>query len=464
MSHSPITDKFSGRSPWDSLDGRMSIHSKQSVAFTKSLNPPKLVISILEDGYKLPFKQSVPDYYEPNNKSAIKNIEFLRAKVDKWEGSGYCHRVPCRPPVCSPMSVAEKMDLSSGEMKKRPCLDASRHLNKYLKLDKVKLADLSVSEKMLDYGDWQSSWDLENQYFHISISTEFHKYLGFSLPDAITGEPVYYCFSVMIYGLSPATWLVTFLTKPLMQLVNTRGIRCSIMIDDGRTLGKSKHEAQENQEFVLSILQQAGWNIQWAKTSKEPVQALYHQGFVTDTLSMKYSLPEFKMEDIKRRISEISEKSSLRELAHVVGKIASVERAVGPVVRVMLRSSHQVIAQAVEEYGDDAWDRIVLIPETVHRDLSFLCSNLEEYNGQPIVNSQSGICLNPEVDEKLVRTRLDHEHFAGIWAGDASECQAVGYDVLDPFNVHVEYFTFTQQCPLEQGNLLSSNLGGECQT
>ena len=66
MSHSPIADKFSGRSPWDSLDGRLSIHSKQSVAFTKSLNPPKLVISILEDGYKLPFKQSVPDYYEPS--------------------------------------------------------------------------------------------------------------------------------------------------------------------------------------------------------------------------------------------------------------------------------------------------------------------------------------------------------------------------------------------------------------
>ena len=51
-------------------------------------------------------------------------------------------------------------------------------------------------------------------------------------------------------------------------------------------------------------------------------------GFVTDTLSMMYSLPDFKMEDIKRRISEIIEKSSLRELAHVVGKIASVERAV----------------------------------------------------------------------------------------------------------------------------------------
>ena len=90
-----------------------------------------------------------------------------------------------------------------------------------------------------------------------------------------------------------------------------------------------------------------------------------HQGFVTDTKTMTYSIPDFKISDIKERISKLSRFSSLRELAHVVGKISSVERAVGPVVRVMLRSSHQILAQAEEEYGEEAWDNTVEITDDV---------------------------------------------------------------------------------------------------
>ena len=438
-------DCFSGRLPWESNDGRLSIHSKQSISFLQTLDPPQLLLTILKDGYKLPIQGPVPEYYEPNNKSALENMDFLRSKVRKWELAGYCHRVPRRPPVCSPMSVSEKINLSTGELKKRPCLDASRHLNKYMKHDKVKLADLSVSEKQLDYEDWQACFDLENQYFHVSINQECHKYLGFSIPDELTGEPLYFCFSVLIYGLSPATWLVTYLIKPLMKLINTRGIRCSIMIDDGRTLGKSFEEALENHQFVLAVFQQAGWNIQWSKTSKEPVQVLYHQGFQTNTLSMIYTIPDFKLLDIKKRICDLSSPTSVRVLAQVVGKLVSVERAVGPVVRVMLRSSHQVLAKAVQDHGDEAWDSFIEVPDAVFRDLNFISENLEDYNGQPIVNSQTGICLNSMVDEKLISPKLDSEGSSGIWAGDASDIQAVGYNVLEPLKVHIEYFTYSQQ-------------------
>ena len=69
---------------------------------------------------------------------------------------------------------------------------------------------------------------------------------------------------------------------------------------------------------------------------------------MTDTRSMTYSIPDFKIKDVQDRISGLSTCSSLRELAQVVGKLSSVERAVGPIIRVMLRSSHQVLAQAVD--------------------------------------------------------------------------------------------------------------------
>ena len=106
-------DCFSGRLPWESNDGRLSIHSKQSIYFLQTLDPPQLLLTILKDGYKLPIQGPVPEYYEPNNKSALENMDFLRSKVRKWELAGYCHRVPRRPPVCS---VSEKINLSTGEL------------------------------------------------------------------------------------------------------------------------------------------------------------------------------------------------------------------------------------------------------------------------------------------------------------------------------------------------------------
>ena len=158
----------------------------------------------------------------------------------------------------------------------------------------VKLDDLSVSDKLLEPNDYMCAYDLENMYFHVSIHPEHQKYLGFQIPNAITGDPNYYCFSVLIYGLAPAVWLFIKLTWPLNEHINKLGIRSSIMIDDGRTLGGTEAESWTNHTRVLDIFQQAGWNIQFKKTSTSPTQELYHQGFVTNTKNMSYSIPGFK--------------------------------------------------------------------------------------------------------------------------------------------------------------------------
>ena len=80
-----------------------------------------------------------------------------------------------------------KIDLASGEEKLRPCLDASPHLNKFLVYPPVKLTDLRVSEKMLEPGDFQTSLDLENMYFHVYIHPDHQKFLGFQIPHPDSG-------------------------------------------------------------------------------------------------------------------------------------------------------------------------------------------------------------------------------------------------------------------------------------
>ena len=435
---------FSGKSPSALVPGKLSIHSNQSIAFMESVGAPKMVQSILRDGLKLPFNRGPPPRYsEPNNASAKVHAGVLRKKVQNWQEQGYCHRVPIKPPVCSPLSVSSKIDLSTGELKLRPCYDASRHLNKYLDVTKVKISDLSVSEKLLEQGDFQTCFDLENMYFHVAIHESHHQFLGFNLPNEKTGEDEYYCFSVMIYGLSMAVNVVTKLTSPLIEHLNKQGIRAAIMIDDGRILGRTKEEAWQNHLLALDTFNKAGWNIQHAKTSKEPTMQLYHQGFTTNTELMSYSIPEFKVNHLRDQISGVSSKMILREFARVVGKLSSVERAVGPFIRIMLRSGQCFLATKVQEQGDDAWDTEFEVPKEVIDDLEFIKDNLDDYNTQPILNNSTGFCLNSVANvEDLVRPVLEGEQFGGVWAGDSSETLAVSYSVIDPINdIIVERFT-----------------------
>ena len=177
--------------------GQYSIHDEASIKFMKKLDPEPQVIQIMEEGFRLPFttdEKKIPPYYEPNNRSCVDHVKVSVKKIKSWEENGFIVRVQEKPFVCSPLSVAEKMDYLTGEKKLHPCIDASRHLNKYLNFRKITLESLDVSEQMMEKGDYMTAFDLTNCFFHVKIVQEHLKYLGFS---------IHYKVSVLLFLSSP---------------------------------------------------------------------------------------------------------------------------------------------------------------------------------------------------------------------------------------------------------------------
>ena len=92
--------------------GRFSIHDDISIKFMKRLNPDPEVLQIMEQGLRFTFttdERSIPPYHEPNNKSCTDNIEVAVKKIQSWEERGFIVKVPKQPYICSPLSVAEKL-------------------------------------------------------------------------------------------------------------------------------------------------------------------------------------------------------------------------------------------------------------------------------------------------------------------------------------------------------------------
>lgn len=96
------------------------------------------------------------------------------------------------------------------------------------------------------------------------------------------------------------------LIKPLIAFCHSLGIRLSIYLDDGRVLAASKLECEFKMKLVLDIFQRAaGWNIQWAKTILEPSQQMSYLGFITDSVTMTYSVDLAKQTLITDQIKSL---------------------------------------------------------------------------------------------------------------------------------------------------------------
>ena len=235
----------------------------------------------------------------------------------------------------------------------------------------------------------------------------------------------------MIFGWSPAVFIMTSLTKPLIQHLHRRGVRASIYIDDGRIVGKDRETVKSHLQYAISVFQQAGWNVQQSKTSTEPVQKLYFLGYWCDTVLFQYSIAEFKVFHIKQLISRVlqEKKCKLKEISAIAGKLMAAVKAFGPVVPVMLRSSFYFISQIFKAVGQDCYETTVFLTPRVTMDLQFLHDTLDQYNGYPIFANKIGFCLNSALEEgDLKKASLELQETEGLWVSDSSDIKAVAYN------------------------------------
>jgi hypothetical protein len=155
-------------------DTTRSIHSEASIAYYRDeLDADQWVLDVLQNKYRIPFKETPPPYCEPNNQSAVRHKTVLWKKMKEWEKAGFCMKVEGRPYSCNPMSVAAKTDLKTGEVKLRPCMDLSRNINLFVPDLPVKISHLAVAEQLLETGDYQTCFDLKNMYMHLQIHEDF---------------------------------------------------------------------------------------------------------------------------------------------------------------------------------------------------------------------------------------------------------------------------------------------------
>ena len=168
--------------------------------------------------------------------------------------------------------------------------------------------------------------------------------------------------------------------RPLVTHWRLKGIRVIFYLDDGFDNASSQQACKRNTAVIIECLESAGFLINYEKSELTPKQIGVWLGFQIDSTRMMFFVPPKKVEKLKVHLSEVCNinRASSRTLSKITGTLSSMERALGPLVSLMTRSTNLQIAQ------NPARDTVTHISEDCLHELLFWYNNIDINNGYSI--------------------------------------------------------------------------------
>ncbi len=354
------------------VKGRLKEHSQ----FWNEIGASSTVMSIIIEGYRIPFAQQLPSMFLNNNKSAMLESSFVEEEILKLLKSGRITEKIEPSYVVSPLTVAFQ---ASG--KKRLILDLSK-LNKYLTKTRFKMDDWKLGLQFLSSEAHLFTFDLKSGYHHIDIATDHQKYLGFSWE--VEGIRRFFEFSVLPFGLSSAPLIFTKVMKPLVTHWRASGIFIALYLDDGFCVVP---KSTNNHDFNLAVAREVSRHVQVDLLRAGLIYNIQKSNWIPTTridwLGMTWDTVAGTLQVVQRRIDKIcltiqSLKSSnyvtIRKLHSLVGQVISLSPVVGNISRLTTRHCQIEIAKATHE------DNRVRLDEQCMSEITFWENNLPKLN------------------------------------------------------------------------------------
>ena len=176
------------------------------------------VVSVLKEGYVLPFKVKPPLVRHPlivsGYANAYRNLS-LREAVQSLINKEAVEMVRVRASLAffNRLFIVPKPN-----QKWHPVLDLSA-LNKFLCIKTFKIETPETIRISLQQGEWVSSLDFSDAYFHIPNHIGSRKYLRFHFQNQS------FQFRALPFGLSTAPMEFTYVVKEVKLMAQSRGIR-----------------------------------------------------------------------------------------------------------------------------------------------------------------------------------------------------------------------------------------------
>ena len=295
----------------------------------------------------------------------------------------------------------------------RPILDLSP-LNVFLRHIRFRMETTKSVRLSLMPGDWVTSLDLTDAYFHVLIHRSHRKWLRFAWHDQV------FLFRALPFGLSQSPWIFTIVVRQLCAKVHSLGIRMRVYLDDWAIMSQSREECSLHTETVLALSQDLGFGVNLEKSDLDPAQKFLYLGMQFDTVSWSVAPAPKRLGRLLEAIQALLllQSAPVRRVAAVYGMLESVSLLIplgGVLKREFLRAWSRLWSQA-----RDGWEvSIPLVPWFREATLPFM--NLSALSvGVPIVLPDPMAEVFTDASLAGWGAHFLSSEAAGVWSYDQS--------------------------------------------
>jgi hypothetical protein len=317
----------------------MRFRLREKMAFWKTFTKSTMVLSWIANGFDLRWINGLPPSSArfDNHKSAFQHSDFVTSNILELLIAGSIEQVFDIPYIVSPLGVVEQKE------KCRLIFDG-RYINQHVIIPSFKYEDLGYVHQYMQPNDYIVTTDLSKGYHHLDIAHEFWTYLGFEWAGK------YYVYTCLPFGLAPACWAFTKLTRELINSWRRTGHRCSGYIDDGTHAHQVAYTLRNFiHKRVLPDMLKCGFVLNEKKSQLEPTQRAAYLGALIDTVKGCFEIPYKKRNaviSLIQRCLDESRRCSVHLLEILAGNLASMHWAFGKLSRLMTMSIYKDISSA----------------------------------------------------------------------------------------------------------------------
>jgi hypothetical protein len=154
----------------------------------------------------------------------------------------------------------------------RSILDLSL-LSNYIVKEKFKMETPELIRTFLQKGNWATSLDLMDAYYHVLIHPSDRKFLRFKVGTQV------FQFRALPMGLSSSPRIFTRVIKCIKEFVQKRTVHLYQYLDDWLVQASGQAQARQHTRYIVQLAHALGWKVNVEKSELVPSQKVNYLGY-----------------------------------------------------------------------------------------------------------------------------------------------------------------------------------------
>ena len=287
----------------------------------------------------------------------------------------------------------------------RPILDL---LNLFLKVEKFKIETPETIRTSLQQGEWVTSVDFKDAYFHIPIQEQSRKYRRFHVQGRT------YQFKALPFGLSTAPMEFTVLAKEVKLMAIHRGIRIHQYLDD-LLVRAGPIKFLSNTQILVKMCQDLGWLVNLEKSELEPKQVFDFVGYQFDLRSGRVRPTPDRWQSLHDKIQALLLLLAfpVRQFMSLIGLLTATEK------QVHLGQLHM---RPIQWHLKNNWrvpeslEKIIPLPRSLHPQLQWWLEENNVLQGQPLHPVKHALQIFTDASKEGWGAHLNEFMARGSWS------------------------------------------------